>query len=323
MIHDFSRIAFRWCATLVMCGLAFLALVLGAAHYASAGQLLYVTSTSGQQILTADTGTNVVTPVVNTVGQPDSLLFDNNQNIIYSNLQTGQVRRINKTTHSDTLIAGGFNDPADIALEPGGGSLLLSDFAGGQIFRINLTTNAVTTLGVYGGNPQGLAYDNLGRLFANLGTRSGGATSFLAQLDPVTGAILRQSIGLVSLDGLTFDSFSGKLFDPSLAGGGIYQIDPATLAVTLLPGSSGVAFDGITNDAAGNLYIANSGSRIYQYNLPTLTLTPETVVGGLDDLAPAAGLGSTPEPAGLTLLCIGAAGLAGYSWRRSRRIETG
>jgi hypothetical protein len=250
------------------------------------------------------------------VGQPDSLLFDANKNIIYTNLQTGQVRRFNTTTHVDSLIAGGFNDPADLCLEPGGGSLLVSDFLAGIIYRINLTTNAVSILGNYGGNPQGLAYDNLGRLYANLGTRSGGATSFVAQLNPVTGAILQQSVGLVQLDGLTFDSFTGQLYDPSLSGNGIFRIDPTTLGVTLLPGSTGVAFDGITNDAAGNLYIANSGNRIYQYNLPTSVLTPETIVAGLDDLAPAAGLGSTPEPAGVILTLIGAAAVGSYFWRR-------
>jgi DNA-binding beta-propeller fold protein YncE len=187
-----------------------LALLLAGTGRASAGELLFVTSLSGQQILTADTGTNVVTPVFSTVGQPDSLIFDPAGNIIYTNLGAGQVRLFNVTTHTDTLIAGGFNDPADLALEPGGGSILVSEFLGGKIDRINLTTHAVSVLANPGGNPQGLAYDSAGRLFANLGTRSGGATSFLARLDPVTGAILGQTVGLVSLDGLTFDHSRGN-----------------------------------------------------------------------------------------------------------------
>src|SRR3984893_15082523 len=189
----------------IIYGLATLALLLAGTGRASAGQLLFVTSLSGQQILPADTGTNVVTPVFNTVGQPDSLIFDTVGNIIYTNLQTGQVRLFNVTTHTDTLIAGGFSDPADLALEPGGKSILMSDFLGGKIYRINLSTNAVSVLATPGGNPQGLAFDGAGHLFANLGTRSGGATSFLARLDPVTGAILGNTVALVSLDGLTFD----------------------------------------------------------------------------------------------------------------------
>src|SRR5207237_6832612 len=48
-------------------------------------ELLFVTSLTGQQILTADTVTNAVTPVFNTVGQPDSLIFDSTgSNIIYT-----------------------------------------------------------------------------------------------------------------------------------------------------------------------------------------------------------------------------------------------
>jgi sugar lactone lactonase YvrE len=262
-----------------------------------------------------------VTPVFTTIGGPDSLIFDGNNNIIYTNLTSlHQVREYNTTTNTDSLIAGNFNDPADLVLEPGGQTILMSDFLSGQIFRINLTTHAVSTLGTYGGNPQGTAYDSTGRLFANLGTRTGGATSFVAQLNPVTGAVLAVSANLVSLDGLTFDPFSGKLYGASLNGNGIYQIDPNTLAATVLPNSAGPAFDGITTDGAGNLYIANSNTRIYQYNLATSTLTAQTFVSGLDDLAPVFGAGApTPLPSsflgGLVLL-----GIFGLIWKlRGRR----
>jgi hypothetical protein len=273
-----------------------LLIAFGARAYA---ETLFVTSLSGQQVLTADTVTNAVTPVFNTVGQPDSLIFDGTgSNIIYTNLGTGQVREFNRSAKTDTVLASGFADPADLALEPGGATTLVSNFGGGTISRVNLATHAVTTLGNYGGNPQGLAYDALGNLFAVLGTRSGGATSFVARLDPITGAILGQTVGEVELDGMTYDPFTGLLYSPSLNGNGIFAINPSTLAVTLLNNSTGVAFDGITTDSNGNLFIANSGSRIYQYNLISDVLTPETTVSGLDDLAPASGLGApVPAPA--------------------------
>jgi DNA-binding beta-propeller fold protein YncE len=276
----------------------------------------------GQQILTADLTTNQVTPVFNTVGTPDSLLFDASNNIVYTNLGTGQVRSYNPTTKIDSLLASGFNDPADLVLTPDKGSVLVSDFLGGTIAKVNLATHQVTQLGNYGGNPQGTAFDAAGHLFAVLGTRSGGATSFVAQLDPTTGAILNQSPNEVQLDGMTYDPFSGKIYSPSLAGNGIYQFDPTTLSAVLLPNSAGVGFDGITTDSAGNLYTAGGGAFIYQYNLISHTLTQRTAVPGLDDLAPLTGPGAAttvPEPASLTLLGIGALGLAGYGWRRLRQ----
>src|SRR5262249_14226079 len=149
----------------------------------------------------------------------DSLVFDPMGRIIYTALNAGQVRRFNPVTMVDQLLASGFSMPADLALEPGGNSVLVSEFGGGRIDRIDLTTNNVTVLATVGGNPEGLAYDGTGRLFANLGNRNGGPTGkFVAQLNPVTGAILAQSPGLDSLDGLTFDAFTGNLYAASLLG---------------------------------------------------------------------------------------------------------
>jgi DNA-binding beta-propeller fold protein YncE len=309
-----------------VCICAAAVLLLGEAGRARAGQILYGTAnnTNPGQILRIDTGTNSVTSVFTPVGQPDSLVFDSNGNFVYTNLTAGQVRSYNPTTHTDTLLASGISDPADLALTPDKTSVLVSDFTGGKIYKVNLSTHALTQFGpTYGGNPQGLAFDNNGNLFAVLGTRNNSASSFIAQLDTTTGAIIHQSANLVQLDGLTFDPFSGKLYSGSLAGNGLYQFDPTTLSNTQLANTSGRGYDGLTTDSAGNLYLVDrSNEFVDQYNLTNNQLTQLTSVAGLDDLAPASGLGApaVPEPASVVLLLTGAAGAVGYTWRRRLRV---
>jgi DNA-binding beta-propeller fold protein YncE len=148
----------------------------------------------------------------------------------------------------------------------------------------------------------------------------------VAEINPTTGAILATSPDLDSLDGLTFDPYTGLLYATSVFGNLVYSIDPNNLSVVhdvtskigSIPGP-----DGITTDGVGNIYIASSGSlgdsHIYQLDLINQTLTQKTFVNGLDDLAPLSGLGSIPEPSSFVLAGFGFAVLAAWHWRRRKR----
>ncbi len=282
---------------------------------------LYVTSLEGSSIVKVDTSNLHVVTLFNTPAGADSLVFDSTGRIIYTDLYSGEVRRYDPNFNSDSLLAGGLNLPVDMVLEPGGNSLLVSEFNGGKIDRINLNTLSLSTLLSPGGEPEGLAYDSAGRLFANLGNRNGGSgAKYIAQIDPTTGAILFQSAGLDSADGLTYDPFTGKLYATSLYGGFIYSLDPNNLAQVSTFGNFSFP-DGITTDSKGHLYIASRGdSHIYDYNLITKTQSQNAYIYGLDDLAPASGSGSnsTPEPctfALFSILCLG-----GLSLIKRRRL---
>jgi sugar lactone lactonase YvrE len=310
----FSRLPLRGFAALLVT-LTILATP-GPAH----ATILFGTSDSQNQIVSIDTTTNMVTNFLATPA-PDSLVFTPDGGLVITSAGLGTIRRFDPVTNMQVQVASGLNVPADLALEPGGTSVLVSEFGGGRIQRLNLLTNTLSLLATPGGNPEGLIYDNHGRLFANLGVRTTGNNKFIAELNPLTGAIIRQSPNLNSLDGLTFDSFTGKLFASSLNGNGVYEVDPDNLNNITnhffgqIPGP-----DGITSDGQGNIFMAARGdSRVYQYNIPSNMLTPRATVPGLDDLAPASGLGAPiPEPGTLTLLALGALSLLGYSWRRKQ-----
>ena len=290
---------------------------------------LYATSIGGSQIDKVDTVTNSVSLYLNTPSAADSIIFDSTQRVIYTALYLGEVRRYDPTVPSDTVIAGGFSTPADMVLEPGGNSMLVSDYGSGNIDRVNLTNNTVSTLLTGGINPEGLAYDGT-RLFANLGSRYGGPTGkYVAEINPVSGAILATSPGLDSLDGLTFDPYSGRLFASSLFSNQILSINPNNLNdVQVVSNAFGMPLtipgpDGITTDGVGNIYVASSSSlgdsHIYQIDLISHVLTQKAFVNGLDDLAPAIGSGSVPEPSTFVMAAFSLAGLGFVAWRKKFR----
>lgn len=300
---------------------------------------LYVSTGSLNTIDSVNTANGAVTPLFKTPNpNPDDLITVGHGQILYLDQgttlpegvvapATGQLRRHDFNTGADTVIAGGFRRPADLTLDPGGRSVVLTESASGtasgtgKVDRVNLSTGAVSVLASTGGGPNGVAYDNRGELFANLGARlAGPAGSFVAQLNPTTGAILGRTPGLNSADGLAFDSFSGRLFAASALSPTLYSINPRNLVdvrAIALPTTA----DGVISDGHGDLFIggrsttATSPARIFEYNVATGRITTVATIPGASSIDAAF---SAPEPASVVLLTIGLLGVLGYG--RFRRL---
>jgi hypothetical protein len=298
-----------------------LAVLLGAGR-ADAVPVLYATSLEGQQIVKVDVGTSAVTPVFTTVGQPDSMIFTPDGNIVYSSISNGQIRLYNVTTKTDTPLASGLGAQQDLVLDPGSKTVTFSNAGPGLVERVSLSGGPVTVLNGgnnYGGNVTGLAYDAAGHLFLNIpnGTHVG-----ISQIDPNDGHIIHSSPQAIGgFDGLTYDPFSHLLYATNLGANQAYAIDPTTLLATPLANFSVPGPDGIVADGQGNLFIASRGNfHIYEYNLLSMSQSQKTQVFGLDDLAPLVGPGApTPEPSTLLLMGSLGLGMVCYGWYRRKQ----
>jgi sugar lactone lactonase YvrE len=290
--------------------------ILGLPQLAPA-EILYASTVSNTPgIFRVDTVTNAITPV--TTGTfADGVVFDSSGRLVYAALDIGEVRRFDPFTGATTTLASGFRMPLDLTLEPGGRSVLVSDRLSQTLTRIDLTTLATSTL-ASGHDFEGITYDRSGRLFANVAD-----AGQVWQLDPVTGAKLNSSptIAGATLDGLAFDRFTGDLFATGSDSNSLYRVPTSLASITTIPGFIPNP-DGITSDGAGNLFVAELGGSIFQYNIGSGTITKLTKLDGLDDLAPLVGPGApvvTPEPSTLTLFALGTLVIGGGVWRRKRR----
>lgn len=277
---------------------------------------VYVSTLFSNTIEKVDTDTQTVT-VVAPAYSPDSLLFDSQGRIIYTNYGGGEVRRIDLTNNTDTVLASGLSHPVDMALADGGSVLYVSNQGSGIINKLDLSNNALTNLANgTPGSTNGLSFDSKGNLFAVLGSNT------LAQISLITGAVINSVTlpGTLYLDGLTFDVVTGLLYVSSEANSSIYSLDPTQLALggTLVTSVIPIP-DGLTSDGKGNLWVAALGGNLWQYDLTAGVATPRSpIIPGLDDPAPAFGLGSPiPEPATIALVGIG---IAGIGYQRRKRL---
>jgi sugar lactone lactonase YvrE len=261
-------------------------------------QQLYITNEGSAVIQLLDMNTSALSTLY-TVGvgkafNPDDLTLNSQGQLIYSVPNQGTVNLYDPVTGTNTVLVSGIGGVRDLAIEPGGQTMLIAKYVTPpEILRYNFATQTTTILvpkAAKLGTCDGIAYDPYGNLYAVANHNT------IVQIDPVTGAILATLVlephnGINGGDGLTYDSFTNSLWathDGKVMGTGLIQIPVSPSGFT----AAGFAFyplpagnvDGIKSDGKGNLYIAAIHNAI-EYNIPTHTVTKSFVVKGADGVA--------------------------------------
>jgi len=238
---------------------------------------------SGQIVYIATPRTSVT--MTTTGSKPDGVILGPYQQIIYALSGAGTVHTLNPYTRIDTTLASGLTTPTDLVMEPGCKTILVSDIGVNKLYRITLSTHAVTTF--YNGPDkiQGLTYDTSGNLFA-----VDNQLNAIVQIDPTSGSILNQTSAgtpLTSLEGLTYDAYTGQLFATSNSGQVLYQVTTDLSTITTISFTAEPVLHGIISDNNGNLYVVGangSSSFVLQYSVITGTEQTLNNVPGLEDI---------------------------------------
>ena len=265
----------------------------------SSAQQLYITNEGHADIQLLDLNTGELS-VIYTIGvgkefNPDDLTLNSLGQLIYSVPNAGTVSLYDPTTGINTILASGIAGARDLAIEPGGQTMLIAKYSSpAEIIRYSFVANTWTVLvpkAAKLGTCDGIAYDQYGNLYAVADHNT------IVQINPVTGAILATLVlephnGVNGGDGLTFDSYTGELWathDGKVLGTALLEIPVSPSGFTStgfifhpLPGIVNV--DGIKSDGKGNLYIGAIWSAL-EYNIPTKTITKNIVVKGADGVS--------------------------------------
>jgi len=257
----------------------------------ASAQQLYISNEpqSSIQLLNLNTTPPKLTTLYTVGAELDDLTINAAGQLLYSVPSLGNVGLYDPSTGANTILVSGLKYARDLAIEPGGQSMLIAIATPGNIVRFNFATGTTTTLVKKLKTCDGIAYDPYGNLYAVANHNT------IVQLNPVTGAILNTLVlephkGVNGGDGMTYDSFTGSLWvtHDGTTGGGLIQI-PVTAAglpttFTFFPLAGIKAPDGIKSDGKGNLYIGAIWT-VVVYNIPTNTVTKNIVVKGADGVA--------------------------------------
>jgi hypothetical protein len=196
------------------------------------------------------------------------------------------------------------------------------------LYVVNRGTAGLASVGATG---SGFGLVNLaarsdGALFAT-DAFTNGPGGFVYSVNPATGKAT--SIGQSGLSG-GFAATGGLAFGPGdtlfmqyglfASDYALYTVNQSTALATKV-GSSGVSTNGLVF-FGGNAYAFNFFGEIFTLNTTTgaATDTGVSVTGGFGQIDAAAVV--VPEPTSLALVSFGAAGLAGYCWRRRKHASS-
>ena len=276
-------------------GIAWMSALVLLIALSSSAQQLYVANEPLESLQLLDLNTSKVTTLYKVGARLDDLILNSAGQLIYSSPDTGTVYLYDPTTGQNTTLASGLSYPRDLAIEPGGQTMLIALYTPGEIVRFNFATGTTTMLVKNLKSCDGIAYDPYGNLYAVANHNT------IVQINPVTGAILNTLVlephkGINGGDGLTYDSYSGSLWTThdGTTGYGLVQI-PVTAAglgsspssyfpTTVPPMPTFRSPDGIKSDGKGNLYIGAIWT-VAVYNIPTNTITKNIVVKGADGVS--------------------------------------
>lgn len=255
---------------------------------------------------------------------PDSVVFAPNGNLLISNTDQQIITEINPTT-GVTVRAQVNSTPiynvADLAIQPGMNVVYAVSWATNRIARVDLTTGVTTYISSGIGDLGGITFNGDGtRLFVS---SHGGA---IAEINPLTGAVIRSITPNGSPDGMTYDPTTGKLYVTGCPSG-VCQVSitsGATPTLSLETQLSAVNGDGIAADGLGHLLVVSGFNNLW--NLDIATNTAHLQASGIysaDDVAPIVGAGAppsnaTPELDSLALFGSGVLGAAAYLKTRRR-----
>jgi streptogramin lyase len=249
-------------------------------------QQLYATNEFGKELYLVNYPASSVTTIATTTEKPDDIIIIPNGNLIYTQNPGNGIEMYNPTTSITTQVATIAGGSRDLVLEPGGNSILIANYGGGKIIRMNLSTFALTTLISKLVTVNGLAYDASGNLFAVAHSNT------IIQVDPVAGTILNTLVLEPSYkanggDGMTYDPYTGQLWVSHIGtqGNGLIEVPTNLSGFQLFQTGKILAPDGIVSDGNGNLYIGAAYKEVYEYNIPSNTLTKKVLVSGVDSIA--------------------------------------
>ena len=250
----------------------------------------------------------VATPLsAKSLPTPDSLVFDKNDQILYTADSAAQLRRYNPATGADTLVcsfASGSN-PGDLALSPDGNSVLVSLRSAKEFVQVDLNyatgtgtldPNVSLDTSSYGNtNSDGIAYGPDGRLFAAL-SRSTFAELTLVPYTSLTVKTSNEDTSYTGLDGVSYDYVANKLYTADETAGYVYQIDPDDLAGNYLDTGNVTAPDGLEFDGNQSIYVVDRGTgtgapnaRLLQFGTTNFQDESPIVIAaipGADDVLP-------------------------------------